>query len=69
MSREKQGYRETIALLNERFPDHDALNKTETAAFLGVSTRTVQRYAADGKLRFNHLGRVSKADLARSVCV
>ena len=69
MPREKQGYRDTIALLNERFPEHDVLNKTQVAQFLGVSTRTVSRYAAAGKIRFNKAsGRITKSELARQVC-
>ena len=66
MSREKQGYRETIAALNEMFPDQGMLNKTEVAKFLGVNPRTIQRK----KLQFNEAtGRITKADLARQVCV
>lgn len=64
--REKQGYRETIAALNEMFPDQGMLNKTEAAKFLGVSPRTIQRK----KIKFNDAtGRITKADLARQVCI
>ena len=69
MSREKQGYRDTLALLNERFPNQDALNKTEVAQFLGRSTKTISRYCASGKLKFSPFGVVTKADLARQVCL
>lgn len=66
MSREKQGYRETLAALNEMFPDQGMLNKTEVAKFLGVNPRTIQRK----KLQFNEAtGRITKADLARQVCI
>lgn len=66
MSREKQWYRETLAALNEMFPDHGMLNKTEVAKFLGVNPRTIQRK----KLQFNEAtGRITKADLARQVCI
>lgn len=43
MSREKAGYRDTLALLNERFPDRDLLSRSDVAAFMGVSTATVRR--------------------------
>lgn len=66
MSREKQGFRDTIAALNEMFPDQGMLNKTEAARFLGVDTKTVSRR----KIQFNKAtGRVTKADLARQICI
>lgn len=66
MSREKQGYRDTIAQLNEMFPDQGMLSKTETAMFLGVDIKTVKRRG----IKFNEAtGRITKADLARQVCV
>lgn len=69
MSREKQGYRDTIASLNEMFPDQGMLNKTETAKFLGISTRTLLRKENKNEIRFNDAGRITKADLARQVCI
>lgn len=66
MSREKQGFRDTIASLNEMFPEQGMLTKGEVAKFLGVSTRTINRH----KIQFNPAtGRVTKADLARQVCI
>ena len=66
MSREKQGFRDTIASLNEMFPDQGMLSKGEVARFLGVSTKTVNRHG----IRFNAAtGRITKADLARQVCI
>lgn len=66
MPREKIGYRDTIAQLNEMFPDQGMLNKTEVAKFLGVNRSTVDRRG----IVFNALtGRVTKADLARQVCL
>ena len=63
MSREKEGYRENLELLNERYPDHDMLTAKEVAVFLGVSEQTTRR-----RIRFNPATRrVSKADLARQV--
>lgn len=65
MPREKNGYRDTIALLNERFPDKDMLNVAEVMEFCGISRNTAKK-----KIRFNSLtGKVTKADLARQVCV
>lgn len=64
--REKQGFRDTMAALNEMFPEQGALNKTEVAKFLGVSPRTVYRY----KIPVSEVtGRITKADLARLVCM
>ncbi len=66
MSREKPGYRDTLALLNERFPDKDLLSRSDVAAFMGVTTATVRRRG----IVFNAVTRrVSKADLARQVSV
>lgn len=66
MSREKQGFRDTIATLNEMFPEQGMLTKGEVAKFLGVSVKTVNRH----KIQFNPAtGRVTKADLARQVCI
>ena len=66
MSREKIGFRDTLALLNEMFPDRIALNKTEVARAMGVDRSTVTRRG----IRFNEAtGRVTKADLARQICL
>ena len=66
MPREKAGFRDTIAQLNEMFPDKGMLGQNEVALFLGVSPRTVRRRG----IQFNKAtGRVTKADLARQVCI
>ena len=66
MSREKVGYRDTIAQLNEMFPDKGMLTKTETAKFIGVSRTTIYKSG----IKFNETtGRITKADLARQVCI
>lgn len=63
MSREKEGFRDNMALLNERFPDKDMLTITEVAEFMGVTPRTVRR-----NIRFNEqTRRITKADLSRQV--
>lgn len=66
MGREKAGFRDNIALLNEMFPEQGMLGKTEVARFLGVSVKTVRRRG----IAFNAVtGRISKADLARQISV
>ena len=66
MPREKQGYRECIAQLNEMFPNQGMLGKGEVAKFLCVNRSTVLRRG----IVFNTVtGRVTKADLARQICI
>lgn len=66
MSREKQGFRDTIAALNEMFPDQGMLSKSEVSRFIGVDRSTVYRRG----IKFNEVtGRVTKADLARQICL
>ena len=43
MARETEGYRETMALIREIFPDRVALTRAEAARILGCSERTMQR--------------------------
>lgn len=63
MPREKEGFRDNMALLNIRFPEKDMLNKNDVAEFIGCSYSTVSR-----RIRFNPATRrVSKADLARQI--
>ena len=66
MGREKQGFRDTMAELNAMFPDQGMLGKGEVAKFMGVNRTTVMRRG----IRFNAAtGRVTKADLARQICI
>lgn len=66
MSREKAAFRDTIADLNRVFPIQGTLSKTEVARYLGVDRSTVNRRG----IRFNAAtGRVTKADLARQICL
>lgn len=70
MGREKQGYRDVMAQLNDAFPDKGMLTPGEVASFLGVSQDTFTRMRKAGTIRLNDtLGRVTKADLARQVCI
>lgn len=66
MSREKAGFRDVIEQLNDMFPEQGALNRTEVARFLGVNRSTVWRRG----IKFSAAtGKVTKADLARQVCL
>lgn len=66
MSREKIGFRDTIAQLNDMFPEQGMLSRTEVARFMGVDRSTVKRRG----IQFNDAtGRVTKADLARQICL
>ena len=66
MSREKQGFRDTIADLNRVYPVQGTLSKTEVAQYLGVDRTTVTRRG----IQFSKVtGRVTKADLARQICI
>ena len=65
MSREKQGYRDTIESLNEMFPEQGALNRKQVAQFLGVHRTTVARRGIVFNAKTN---RVTKPDLARQIC-
>lgn len=66
MSREKAGFRDVMAQLNEMYPLQGMLSKTEVARFMGVDRTTVTRRG----IRFNEAtGRVTKADLARQICL
>ena len=66
MSREKAGFRDAIELLNDQFPGKGMLTRSDVAAFLGVKPRSRKL----DRIRFNAATRlVSKADLARQICV
>jgi len=66
MSREKECFHDTMAALNAMFPDQITLSKGEVARALGVDRTTVTRRG----IKFNTAtGRVTKADLARQICI
>ncbi len=70
MSREKQGFRDTIAALNEMFPDQGMIGRIEIARFAGVAPTTIDRWVKAGKLDIkSRTGRITKADLARQICI
>jgi hypothetical protein len=65
MAREKDGYRENLELLNERFPDKLMLSIKEAMQVMGYSdARTIKKYL--GKCIVD--GRISKVFLARHMC-
>ena len=65
MAREKDGYRENLELLNNRFPEHDLLSMEQVMQVTGDSDR---------RTLLKHLGqsfvnkRISKVFLARYMC-
>ena len=66
MGREKEGFRDVMAQLNEAFPDVGALNRGQVAKFMGWDVKTVGRRG----IRFSTTtGKVTKADLARQICL
>lgn len=65
MAREKDGYRDNLEILNNRFPDHDFLSIEEVMNVTGYTDRrTINKHFA-GKI-VNH--RISKVFLARYMC-
>lgn len=65
MSREKEGFRQNMELLNRRYPDKDMLRQPDCAEFMGCSVSTVRR-----TIRFpGGMKVISKADFARQISV
>ena len=65
MPKEKDGYRDLLEVLNEKYPDKELLDIGEVAAFCGLCRNTVRKY-----IRFNErTKKVSKTDLARQLCI
>ena len=65
MAREKDGYRENLAILNDRFPEHDMLSVEEVKQVTGFSNiRTVKKYFG----QYFVGNRISKAYVARGMC-
>lgn len=65
MAREKDGYRENLELLNNRFPENDLLSMEQAMQVVGCEDRRTLK---------KHLGqyivnkRISKVYLARYMC-
>lgn len=65
MAREKEGYRENLELLNERFPNVDMLSMEQVMAVIGCGDRRTMRR----KIPKNWVNnRLSKVYLARYMC-
>lgn len=65
MAREKEGYRENLEILNERFPDHDLLTMEEVMVTTGYrSKNTVLKHLGDKFVN----NRISKVFVARYMC-
>lgn len=66
MSRERDGYRDNLELLNEAFPEKNLLRVVDVEKFTGLSRNTVLKrfkfMAGKPKL-------ISKADFARQISV
>ena len=68
--KEKQGFRDTMAQLNDMFPDKGAVGRQEIAKFYGVHVSTVDRWVRAGKINMQtQTGRITKADFARQICM
>lgn len=64
MSREKEGFRDMMERLNERFPEKELLSLADVSRFLGVSRDTARKY-----VKLNAARKIAKTDLARQICV
>lgn len=65
MAREREGYRDNLAILNERFPDRDLLTIEQVMQVTGYRSRaTVRKYFGTKMVN----GLLSKAALARYMC-
>lgn len=59
MPREKEGFRDNLVRLDEKFPDREIISLKDCARFLGIDTRTVKK-----RYKITKAG-VSKVQLAR----
>lgn len=68
MAREKECYRDNLALLNEAFPDKNILTLGEVAEWTGLDRRTVTRLYGNRFTGKKYKSKyISKADLAIAV--
>ena len=66
MGREKQCYRDNLAILNNRFPQHDMLTEKQAMEVTGYKTRsTLRKHLGEA---FNGAKKISKGDLANWMC-
>lgn len=62
MGREKEGFRDNMAELNERLPNKLVLTKTDIRRLTGWSYNTIRR-----RFKFNAFGEITKADFCRQI--
>ena len=61
--REREGFRDNLARLQEAFPDKELLTVSDVARYVGADRSTVRRW-----YKFNATThRISKVDLARAI--
>jgi len=66
MAREKDGYRDNLEILNNRFPDHDMLSMEEVLQVTGYTDRrTISKHISPNNWTNK---RLSKVYLARYMC-
>ena len=61
---EKAGYRDTLEMIIRAVPERECLNKKDVCRITGWCYHTVMR-----RIRFNQFGEVTRADLARQICI
>ena len=61
---EKAGYRDTLEEVIRAVPERECLKKKDVCRITGWDYRTVMR-----RIRFNQFGEVTRADLARQICI
>lgn len=65
MAREKEGYRENLEILNNRFPNVDMLSQEQVMQVIGCTDRRTLRRKLPGNWAG---GKLSKVYLARYMC-
>lgn len=66
MARELQDYRDNLAILNDRYPNHDMLTEEQAMEVTGYKSRTTLRKYL-GK-SFNQAKKICKPALAKWMC-
>ena len=61
---EKAGYRGTLEMIIRAVPDRECLKKGDVRRITGWDYKTIST-----RLTFNRFGEITRADLARQICV
>lgn len=61
---EKAGYRDTLERIIAIVPDRECLKKADIRRVTGWDYRTITK-----RIRFNKFGEITRADLARQICI